>query len=214
MMRGLSCNKTLRVLFVTLLFLMGIQHNLARAESQYWGSSYVTYGDNSGFFPHRSRESQFISLDLDPQDNLDTAFRIAAREDRLLDLIALHKAGAGINSPSDENETALILAARNCAPKTVSFLIGNGAQVNARDSRGRTALIFATRESCVPVVSLLLKVPGIEVFTKDHTKRTALDYAQEDSMSEVDGPSQEIIRLLRMRPRLDKNHTLRQPRVS
>ena len=56
-----------------------------------------------------------ISIDMDPQSLVDSAFRIAAREDRLHDMLLAIKRGAHVDAASDRGRTALMFAARNCS---------------------------------------------------------------------------------------------------
>src|SRR4051794_5127364 len=88
--------------------------NLAKA------SEYYPYW-NSGSYSH-SKSSPMISLNLDEAENLNSSFRISAREGRLIDLKDSVRRGANINSRSEEGETALMYASRNCAISIVHFL--------------------------------------------------------------------------------------------
>lgn len=140
---------------------------------------------------------QIVSLELNPQGMLNSSFRLAVREGRFTDIQILLKQGAGVNSSSSRGETALMFASRNCSPKTIQFLVDNGASINQKDQKGRTALIYAARESCVPAIFLLLKTQTVDVQARDEFKKSALDYANENSLLEVAGPSQKIIHMLR-----------------
>jgi len=153
---------------------------------------------SQSFYPrHRSSPQRMISLELDPENILNSSFRIAAREDRLSDVKRFIMQGADIDTRSESGETALMYASRNCSPEMVRLLLRRKAEVNLRDFQGRTALIYAAMESCERVVELLLKKPTLQVDAKDRAKKTASDYAEDNSMLEVDGPSERIISLIR-----------------
>jgi ankyrin repeat protein len=159
-------------------------------------SSLYSYGRSSG-------SRQIVSLDLDPQEILNNSLRIAAREGRLLNVKELIKKGAEIDSRSDSGQTALMGATKNCSIAVVNYLIEQGANINARDFSGRTALIHASNSSCFPVVQVITKAPSVEYDVKDRFQKTAWDYASENSIFEVDGPSEQImnvIQLARKRP--------------
>lgn len=156
----------------------------------YQGNSYQSsdYSYGGG-----GRKFLVISLDLDPQRQKNSSLRIAAREGRLTRVISLIQSGAEINSFSDTGDTALSLAAKQCSKSVAKYLIEHGADVNAAAQDGRTPLITAARDSCPSVASLLAQHPHIKFNLRDRTKRTALDYAMENAMHEVEGPSQEIV---------------------
>jgi ankyrin repeat protein len=167
-------------------------------NASFWGySGYSGYSGGYGF--RRGHRTEIISIDLNPQDLLNSSFRVAARENRYDDLKNLLKQGADVNSQSDRGDTALLYASRNCSKKMVNLLLKSEADVNIRDQEGYTPLIVAARGSCVPVVAILLKTPNIQIGTKDHGGKTALDYAEENGIMEVEGPPQEIIALLQKR---------------
>jgi ankyrin repeat protein len=148
------------------------------------------------WFHQRKAPHHTISIDFDPQNQLNTSFRIAIRESRLENAKKFLLQGAEINSSSPEGETSLMYASRNCSDKAVKFLLNRGANINLRDKYGRTALIYAARESCVKVVRLLASSPFIKVHFKDSMRKTALDYAYKSSVLEVAGPAEAIIRIL------------------
>ena len=179
-----------------ILFVMGAYQFFASAvyaDSIDWDYSPPAYSLRN-FFRPSSRE--VVSLDLDPQNILNSSFRIAARENRVDDLKKMLTHGAEANSESDLGETALIYSARNCSVKAAEFLIKHGANVNLFDRNGHTALMLASRGSCTPVVKELLRTPGIQVGVRDRLGSSAKDYAQENELSEVEGPSQEILDLI------------------
>ncbi len=172
----------------------------ARADS-YWDDfpppSYF-YGGMRGLGGNSGR-NQIISLDLDPQNILNSSFRIAARENRFSDVQRFLVQGAEVNSKSGNGETALMFTSRNCSPKAVSLLLNQGAEVNARDFEGRTALMYAAMGSCVSAVELLLKVPGIDLDVIDEARKSAMDYAGDYALLEVGGPAEKIMQLIRMK---------------
>lgn len=167
-----------------------------RSEASGWMTSYSDYSYSSYSGRSGGGESVVISLDLDPQNSLDRSFRVSVREGRLADATRLFVKGVEINSGSDNGDTALMYASRNCSSKLVNFLLSHGADVNAVNLEGKTPLIFAVRESCTRVVELLLKKPEIKMDVKDQSRKTALDYAGETALLEVDGPSQKIIQMI------------------
>ena len=173
----------------------------ARAESPYWDD----YGSYSYGSSRKSSGGGVISLDLDPQNNLNSSFRIAARENRFADLQRLLAEGAEVNSRSDGGLTALMYASRNCSVKGVGLLLQHGAEINARDFNGRTALIFAAMDSCEKAAEILLKSQGIDLDASDGAGKTALDYASDSSVPEVGGPSEKIMQLIRSAKR--KSHS-------
>ena len=152
-------------------------------------SSYPRWGGSSSFSHGPS-----VNLDLDPQSSANNALRLAAREERMEELAnLLQKRGVDINSKSKEGLTALMYASKNCSPKIVKFLLSHKADVNLRDREGRTALIFAARESCWQVVQELAKVSGLDAVVRDRHQKTAIDYANENAVTEVDGASKKVI---------------------
>jgi len=172
----------------------------SQAFAEYpWGNSY------SEFFFHRNTQTPRISLDFDPQDIKDSSFRIASRENRLEDLERLISEGADLNSQSDTGETALMYSARNCSVKAVQTLLKHGAEVNLKNENGRTALTLAAMESCAKVVRLLISHPGTHVKERDNFGKTALDYAKDLAVSEVGGPTYEIVRMLSPSRKIAKN---------
>ena len=169
--------------------------------SSAWASGWSTtfsdyYPPSWGSGGGRSSGSLVISLDLDPQNIINSSFRIAVRESRLKDAQKFLARGAELDSRSGSGETALMYAARNCSEKMVDFLLNQGANVNAVDEEGRTPLIFAARESCSNVVAALVRARGIKLEMRDQTKKTALEYAQETDLLEVGGRSEQIIYLI------------------
>jgi len=149
-----------------------------------------------GYYWGRPSAPPIISLTLDPQESLNSAFRIAAREERKEDLIRFLDQRAEVNSRSDEGETALMYASRNCSEDVVKVLISRKADVNAEDSEGRTALIYAAQDSCAPVIEILLRSAVIRVGHRDKAGKSAKDYAEENAALDVDGPAIEAVRLL------------------
>ena len=158
------------------------------ADFAYAGSMFGRWGSSS------SSHGPSVTLDLDPQSSSNNALRVAARENRLEDLAnLLQKPGVDINSKSKEGLTALMYASKNCSAKTVKYLVAHRADVNAKDLEGRTALIFAARESCWQVVKELAQVAGLDAGARDRHQKTAIDYANENAVTEVDGASEKVI---------------------
>lgn len=138
-----------------------------------------------------SDSEPIVSLSLDPKENTNNGFRLAAREDRLDQLQSFLREGADINSVADDGQTALMIASRNCSPKLVGYLLTKGADVNVQDRQGRTALMLAAGGDCLPIVIALTAVPGVKIKIRDHQWRTAYDYAGRgfqivDALSAVD----------------------------
>jgi ankyrin repeat protein len=133
---------------------------------------------------------------MDPQDILNSAFRIAAREERLGDMESLLAQKADINACSDEGETALMYAARNCSTITAKILLAHEADVNIEDKEGRTALIYAAQDSCASVIEILLRDPKTHTKHRDNFGKAAIDYARENATLDVSGPPIESIQLL------------------
>lgn len=160
-----------------------------------------SYGYNDSPSQYSSRggggSGPRISLDLNAKDNQNSALRIAAREERLEDIEKLIKEGADLNSRSETGVTALMYAARNCSPPVIQLLLREKADVNVRDQDGRGALIYAIKESCLEGAKALLQTQGLRWREKDRQGMTALDYAEDMAVTEVDGPAVEILRLLR-----------------
>jgi len=193
----------------TLLSLCGLYEvvpgleSVALADSSSgWNTSYgnsypdyysppTSYGSNG-----RSGKAAVISIDLDPQNLMNSSFRVASREGRMSDVEHLLSEGAEVDGRSDTGETALMYAARNCSSKLAKFLILHGANINAADFDGKTPLILASRESCTDVVALLLKGADIDVDAQDQARKTAFDYAGENAVLEVGGPSQKIMGMI------------------
>ena len=171
------------------------------ADGGVWNTVYSDSYDYHGYSSMRSsgsggRSSAVISIDLDPQNLLNTSLRIATRERRLEDVKRLLEQGAEVDGVSDRGETAVMIAARGCSQQLVQLLIEKKANINLTDTFGRTALILAARESCMPVVQNLLKTAGIQLNGLDRSKKSAMDYARENAMLEVGGPAEEITHLL------------------
>jgi ankyrin repeat protein len=162
----------------------------APASAEYYGNYY------SGYFQRRESPPPVVSLSLDPQDILNSAFRIAAREERLDDMKRLLAQKADINACSDEGETALMYASRNCSTPIVKALLTNDADVNLQDREGRTALIYAAQDSCAPVIQILLMDPKTRLRQKDNFGKAAIDYARENASLDVAGPPIAAIQLL------------------
>ena len=152
-----------------------------------------------GYSNSNGRSSPLISLNFDEKENLNSAFRIAARENRLSDLKDLLQRGVDVNSKSDQGETALIYASRNCATEIVSFLLKSNADPNLRDSLGRSPLMFAVMEGCLKTTRILLKDPKTRKDFKDDMKKTAADYADEGALLEMDGDPVELAHLFHNR---------------
>jgi ankyrin repeat protein len=78
-----------------------------------------------------------------PQEQLDAALRVAARNGDLTttDLLLRHGADANarVREIGDEGMTALMYAASNGSPEVIDRLLRSGADVRARDVAGRTA---------------------------------------------------------------------------
>jgi ankyrin repeat protein len=168
------------------------------AYATYYGDyNYGNYVSNySGYYSRKQSPPPVISLSLDPQDILNSAFRVAAREERLDDMEHLLAQHADINACSDTGETALMYAARNCSTVTVKVLLSHEADVNIQDREGRTALIYAAQDSCAPVIELLLKSPQIRVKHRDSFDKAAIDYARESAELDVSGQPIEAIEAL------------------
>ncbi len=150
------------------------------------------YGD----FLRRPQEQPVISLSLDPKDILNSSFRIAAREGRVDDMRKLLEKGANIDSQSDQGETALIYASRNCSIPVVQFLLEHKADPNLKNRLERTALIYAAMGECFPVVKLLTQDGSAWIEGRDRFGKSALDYAIEESETDVAGPSANTVDLL------------------
>jgi ankyrin repeat protein len=199
--------------FLLVLFLALSAFDQAKADLGGMDDFFLDSSFGGGGY-RRAGAPRVVSLDLDPQNILDSSFRIAAREGRMSEMKKLLLQGADIDSRSGSGETALMYAARNCSPKLAELLIQKGAQVNARDFEGRTPLIYAASGSCRYVVELLAKVSNLEFEARDRSKRTALDYAAENALLEVDGPSEEIIHLIQMGQKNQKRKPVRTIKVS
>ncbi len=188
----MKTSKIASSMIALLIIFSSVLLSRALAETSPWTTF---YGNLSSY--ERGSQGAIISLDLDPQNLMNSSMRIASREGRLREVQHLITLGAEIDSRADTGETALMVACRNCSVKLAKFLIQHGASFNAADFDGRTALIYAARESCAPIVSLLLSKTGIDLEAKDQASKTALDYAGENSVFEVGGPSQKIVALIK-----------------
>jgi hypothetical protein len=187
---GFLLNSSFKFLIFSMMIL-GSNSSPALADYEYWGGEVP-------FFPSQRGGStgQMISLDLDPQNILNGTLRIAAREGRTAEVAVLLKQGADIDQTSDRGETALMLASRYCYPKVVATLLQSHADVNIKSFTGKTALMIAAAGSCAPVVELLVARPGLEIEVQDGAKKTALNYAEDNSLLEVGGPSAKIMNLI------------------
>jgi ankyrin repeat protein len=171
------------------LFVLAVGFACSASEAS---ASYSYYHPFVYYAPHAQ---PIISLNSDPQSNLNTALRVAAREDRLSDMEHFLELGAKINSQDDEGKTALMYAARDCSVKVTQLLIEHHAKLNVRDKKGRTALMYAADSGCVEVVEELLGQQSVKIWSKDEMHRTAFDYAQTGASLEVDGPYSKIMEL-------------------
>ena len=176
------------MMFLLLWALLVFPHPDAQA---YYESGYHYYPSYRSQTP-----SPIISIDLDPQHQVDASFRVAAREDRLDDMMLDVKRGAHVDSVSDSGRSALMFASGNCSVPIVRELLSLKANVNITDHEGETALDYATLESCYPVVKLLMKVPGLDLGVKDKSGKTAYDYAVDCASLDVDGPAARILNLI------------------
>ncbi|MDR3606530.1 MAG: ankyrin repeat domain-containing protein [Oligoflexia bacterium] len=183
-----------------------------------YGSSNSYGGGYGGFNYGYGRESssgggsKMVSLEMDQKKILNSDFRVAAREDRLADMKRFLKSGADVNSQSETGETALMYASRQCSLDAVRVLLNAHAKASERDNLGRDALMYAVMNACTPVVELLLKDPTVLVDAADESRHTALDYSAEAADSEVDGPSIDILHLLRKAQyRRAKHHASSEP---
>jgi hypothetical protein len=186
--------------FVLFVLLQWVSINNVKADLGFGDDGFADFSF-SHFSGSRAGRQPMISLDLDPQNILNSSFRMAAREGRLKELKVLLTKGAEIDSRSGNGETALMFASRNCSFQLAEFLVRNGAGINVRDFDGRTPLIYAAADSCHQIVALFLKSPGVEVNAKDRFQKNALDYANDNAILEVDGPSQKVINFIQMAQR-------------
>jgi ankyrin repeat protein len=154
------------------------------------------YGD-LGYSPRSRSNGPIISLELDEKKSRELEMRVAARENRVLDLRRLIRTVTDVNGCSEEGDTALMAASRSCATEAVHVLIENHVDVNARDSHRRTALMYAVMEGCLDVTKLLLESPQIALKVKDDDHLSAFDYAQEGTALDVDGPAVTILNLVK-----------------
>lgn len=160
------------------------------------------YSSYSRYSYYRAQEPEpIISLDLDPQHLINASFRIAARENRLEDVLKFLKEGADINSVSDSGRSALMFASENCMVSVAQTLLQMNADVNLKDRDGDTALVYATAESCLPIVKSLLHRRDLELNERDKSGKTVFDYATDCASLDVGGPASEILRLLNRRRR-------------
>jgi ankyrin repeat protein len=106
-----------------------------------------------------------------------TVLGIAAKEGHTDIIIALIKAGAGVNHRTKEaGDTALMAAAENGHASAVQALIGSGADINLQDMDGYTALMVASKGGHSIVVQALIAA-GADFNSQDSNGRTALWYA-------------------------------------
>jgi ankyrin repeat protein len=178
-------------LFLLALFLPLLMVSLA---------SGYNYGGYTPYSYYRPQEAQpIISIDMDSQHLINASLRIAARENRLSDVVELLKKGADINSVSDNGRTALMFASENCMVSVARTLIQQNANINLTDHDGDSALVYATLESCLPVVKLLLSRKDLEINQRDGAGKTVLDYATDCASIDVDGQASKILYLLHRR---------------
>lgn len=157
----------------------------------YSAPSYGGYGHGS------SGLSPIISFDLNEKDLVNSALRVAAREERLNDVREDIKKGGNVNSASPEGITALMYASQNCYPEVVEFLLRHGAKPDHKDRRGRTALMMAAHDACLPVVKILLKHGHCAPDARDRDGLNAYDMAENAGELDVDGPAIDIMGLLK-----------------
>jgi ankyrin repeat protein len=186
-------------LFLCIVELLALQS----ANASDWRPSYYPSYGRFGI----SEPSQIISIDMDPQHELNTSFRVAARENRLDNMLESIRKGAAINSVSDQGMSALMYASRNCAPKIVRTLLALHADVNLKDEDGDTALIHATLESCISVVRMLLSAPELRLQERDRSGRDVFDYAKDAAVLDVDGPATQILGLLNKKKEARHEHS-------
>lgn len=170
------------------------------SHAAYYGSYGYSYGQSSRW---GHSNGPIISLELDEKKSRNLDLRIAARDNRPDDVAQLLVDGADVNGKSDEGETALMYAARACSFEAVQTLLRWHPDANVQDVHGRTALIYAVSESCLPVTRLLLKSAHVSLNPQDDMHLSALDYATQGASLEIDGPSVEILSLLK---RASKRH--------
>lgn len=184
------------------LVLWGLSFLSGSVAQAYYDSGYSHYYPS--FRSQQQQPTPIISIDMNPQSLVDSAFRIAAREDRLRDMLLAIKRGAHVDAASDRGRTALMFAARNCSIPIARELIQLKADVNIRDHEGETAIEYATLESCLPVVKMILRIRGVDLYLKDQSGKTVLDYATDCASLDVDGPAAQILSLLKRSERRRK----------
>jgi ankyrin repeat protein len=150
------------------------------------------------------RLTPIISLNLDPQESANTALRIASRAGQLDGMEYALKRGAKVDGQSIEGTTALMYAAQGCYTDALSRLLTLEANINIRDKKNRTALMLAIRGSCLPVVRILLTRPRIDLLGRDYRNRSIRDFAVAAAALDADGPSIEILSLIRKKYRKTK----------
>ncbi len=175
----------------------------ARADFYGYYNGYYNGGYNRG----SSNEARpIISLELDPQKSMNSAFRIAAREGRTEDAKRFLESGAQVNAASESGMTALMYAARGCYADGVKMLLERGASPNLVDEHGRTALMFAVSDSCEDAVRLLLATPGVALGIRQETGKDALDLAHDAAAEDIDGAPAVIERCLINASRRSSEH--------
>jgi ankyrin repeat protein len=127
----------------------------------------------------------------------ETALMYAARYDFPQVVEALLDHGAETNARDSADNTALHLAAKNCSVNSAQMILSKGADANWINSQGKTALIEASEDGCFPIVKVLVQARGVDLAQEDNQMKTALDYALEESFSEVGGPYSMIRDVLR-----------------
>lgn len=127
-------------------------------------------------YTRRSYVPRLLSINVDPQEALNTAFRIACRQGRVDDAKRLLGEGAQIDGESGDERTALGYAAQHCQSGMVRYLLKAGADPNHQDKTKRTPLIHATRGLCLPAIKVLLAWPATNPFLADKNSKNALAY--------------------------------------
>ena len=164
------------------------------------------YSMNYGNLPKKDCPS-VTSINSDASEQVNSAFRIAVREDRTQDAKQmLFEKKVDINSHSEEGTTALMHAARNCSIDMVKLLLKSGSDVNTQDSKGRTALMHAITENCKPVSLILCQSHDLNLKLKDERGNTAQDYATAESAFDVAGSASEINDFLHKTSQPRKTH--------
>jgi len=98
---------------------------------------------------------------------------------------ALLEQGADPTERDPDGSTALhYMASRQPFDETAALLIEHGADLNAKNLMGYTPLMKAVFRSNVPAIRFLV-AHGTVIDLKDHTNRSALDYAIKTASAEV-----------------------------